>query len=423
MSKSRIVSAVALLGCAAALAACGSSSSSSSSSSSTVAANSSASSSGSSTGAATGSPITIALDGMKITGLDLLTQETAGAQAAVNKINAEGGFGGHKVVLAVCNSMVAAAPTTECAHKLVTSHPLAMIGCELNWGTSGAVQLFAAAHIPSFNCVNTTQDYTNPWNFGIQDGGYGDVRGTANWLCSQSNVHTVGVITADVPAEHQVVPQAMSPLAKCGKKVNIIYFPPVATDYGPYVAKMVATHPDFVQLQAPSPPAALELIKNLHQAGFPSDHIGAASSGFDPNAWKAAGATLNGIHVQLEGFDSWNDTSNPDVAAYVKAMQASPQTAGTTNIDSVNSETGYSDVMWLYTLGKTIGFDKLTGSAIANFMRTHNGIHIPLSRSLVNPGPKGYAQDKQPYTSLAQWENGKLVLVTNGTQNGFVYGY
>src|SRR6516225_9480635 len=64
-------------------------------------------------------PIVFALDGMEIPGLDLLTGQTAGADAAANVINSEGGFGGRKVVISVCNSMVAAAPTLVCAHKLL----------------------------------------------------------------------------------------------------------------------------------------------------------------------------------------------------------------------------------------------------------------------------------------------------------------
>lgn len=397
-----VVALVVVLVGAAALAACGGSSSSAS---------------GSRSGAASGSPITIALDGMHITGLDLLTGQQAGAQAAASEINSMGGIGGHKVVIAVCNSMAAAAATTACAHKLLTTHPVAMIGCELNWGQAGGLQLFASQKIPSFNCVNTTQDYTNPWNFGLSDGGFGDVRGMARWLCSQSSVKTVGTITADVPAEHQVVPQAESVLNKCGKQKVIIYFPPTATDYGPYVAKMLSYHPNFIQLQAPAATSALELLKNLKQAGFPMDHVGAASSGFDYAGWKAAGSTLNGAYMQLE-FGNWDATSNPDVATYLKAMQGSSQ-----DPKSVNPEWGYNSVMWIYTVAKMVGFSKFNSASLANFMRTRNGVHIPLSRQLANPGPAGYQQVKQPYTQIVQWENGKFHTVMSGTRQGWMYGF
>lgn len=393
--------------CAVVLAACGSSSSSSAGSGAQ----------GGKSGAATGSPITIALDGMKITGLDLLTGEQAGAQAAADQINANGGFGGHKVVIDTCNSMAAAAQTTDCAHKLVTGHPVAMIGCELNWALAGALQLFASQKIPSFNCVNTKPDYTNPWNFGLSDGGLGDVRGMARWLCAQSDVKTVGTIAADVPAEHQVVPMGESLLDKCGKKKSIVYFPPTASDYGPYVAKVLASHPDFVQIQAPAAASALSLIKNLKQAGFQMDHVGAASSGFEYSGWKAAGSTLNGVYMQLE-FDNWNDTNNPDVAAYLKAMRAASQ-----DPKSVNPEWGYNSVMWIYAAAKAIGFDKFDASTLTDFMRTKNGVDIPLSRKLVNPGPTGYPQVKQPYTQLVQWQNGKFKTVTSHTNQGWLYGY
>jgi hypothetical protein len=292
-----------------------------------------------------------------------------------------------------------------------------MIGCELNWGLAGAMQLFASEKIPSFNCVNTKPDYTNQWNFGLSDGGFGDVRGMAKWLCSQPDVKTVGTITADVPAEHQVVPSAESVLNQCGKKKVIVYFPTTASDYGPYVAKLLASHPDFVQIQAPAAVSALSLMKNLSQAGFPMDHVGAASSGFDYSGWKDAGSSLNGVYMQLE-FDNWDDTSNPDVAAYLKAMQGSSQ-----DPRSVNPEWGYNSVMSIYAAAKAIGFDKFTPDALASFMRTKNGVKIPLSRQLVNPGPSGYPQVKQPYTQLVQWHDGRFKTVTSGTDDGWVRGY
>jgi Periplasmic binding protein len=425
--KHPVVGLLVAVLCTSALAACGSSSTTTNTTSASAPSGASATTTAGSTtaGATTATstvvsagkaPIVFALDGMNIPGLDLLTGQTAGADAAANVINSEGGFGGRKVVVSVCNSMVAAAPTLDCAHKLLADNPVAMFGCELNWGL-GALQLFASHQIPSFNCVNTTPDYTNPWNFGLSDGGFGDVRGMARWVCSQSDVKVYATIAADVPAEHVVIPLADSILPTCGKKFNIVYFPPTATDYGPYVQKLLQFHPDFVQIQAPAPTSGLQILHALNQAKFPSNKIGIASSGFDQTDWQSAGSVLNGVYMQLE-FDNWDNTSNPDVAAYLKAMQGSSQSPY-----SVNPQWGYNSVMWFYTVAKQLGFDKFTSLSLANFMRTQNGVAIPISRQLVNPGPKTYPQVKQPYTQIVQWNSGKFTTVMQGTQQGWVYGY
>ncbi len=55
-------------------------------------------------------------------------------------------------------------------------------------------------------------------------------------------------------------------------------------------------------------------------------------------------------------------------------------------------------------------------------MRTKSGVHIPLSRTLLNPGPKAYPQVKQPYVQISQWKNGNLKVVTKGTKKGWVLG-
>jgi ABC-type branched-subunit amino acid transport system substrate-binding protein len=394
-----IIGLVAVLLAAAALAACGSSTGG-----------------GNSSGAGK-SPITFALIGMKTPGLDLLTGETAGAQAAAKEINAEGGFGGHKVVIDVCNSMAVPATAIDCAHSTLAKHPVAMFGCELAWGPSGAVQIYASEKVPSFNCVNTTQDYTNPWNFGLNDGGFGDLRGFSKWLCSQSAVHTVATLGADVPAEHQVIPSAEKVLNQCGKRTVFIYFPATATDYAPYIAKVLAQHPDFVQIQAPSSTSGVEIFQAFQQAGYPADKLSAASSAFDYETLKSAGPAVNGAYSTSE-FRSWGETRDPEVAAYLKAMKGSP-----VNPRDVNPQTGYAELMWFYTVARKVGFDKFNSASLTSFMRTKSGVAMPMSRELINPGPSGYPQVKQPYTMIVQWKNGKLNKVTKGTDQGWIRGY
>src|SRR5579862_8488663 len=110
-------------------------------------------------------PVVIEMVTFTIPGLDFLTSYLGGAQAAAKAINAKGGFGGRKVVIDSCNGMLSPAADTVCANSSLANHPVAMIGCDTGWGTTG-LEIYAAAGIPSLNnCSVTTQDVTNPYSF------------------------------------------------------------------------------------------------------------------------------------------------------------------------------------------------------------------------------------------------------------------
>src|SRR5438067_6389381 len=61
-------------------------------------------------------PVRLELITFQVPGSDLLTAMKAGAVGAAKAINAKGGFGGRKVIIDTCNSMLQAGPATSCAH-------------------------------------------------------------------------------------------------------------------------------------------------------------------------------------------------------------------------------------------------------------------------------------------------------------------
>ena len=54
---------------------------------------------------------------IKIPGSDLYTPYSAGAKAAADVMNAQGGWGGAKVVIDTCNSQLQASLNITCAHQ------------------------------------------------------------------------------------------------------------------------------------------------------------------------------------------------------------------------------------------------------------------------------------------------------------------
>lgn len=363
-------------------------------------------------------PVVFVLNTLKISGSDLLTPYAAGADAAAKQINARGGFGGRSVVIHTCNTMGQPSTTATCAHTTVADHPVAALGCELTWGEA-ALPVLAKAQIPSIMCLNTSQDFTNRWSFGLAASSFGEDRGMARYLCSRSGIRRVGVLTVDLPQLRDVANQAIGPVLQgCGKRVRYVYYPLNTTDLSPFVTKVLQGKPDFVMTFPLSGAQTPELFKDFEQSGFSASRMSAASSSFGyKETLRPAGAAMDGAYSTFE-YESWGNTTDPQVAAYLRAMRGS-------GVDPRNSnvEGGYQAVMALYAIAKRIGFGRLDSASLTSFLRSRTGVSLPLSRTLVNPGPSGHSQVKQPYVQIVRWEHGKLITVDRGTNHGWVRGY
>lgn len=402
MSVKRLAALVTALLCGVAVAGCGGTS------------NNTSSGGASNSASATKSPVVIDLVSMKLPGLDFLDTYNEGAVAAAKVINGQGGFGGRQLVIQQCNSMLEPSVATACAHKALSSNPTAMVGCEPAWGASG-LQILGTKGVPSFNCLNGGPDFTSPYSVNVLAGGTGEYTAGATFICTLPNVKTVEWIAQNNTEQQQAVPPALTALfKKCGKTVSFEWFPQQAVDPSPYVVKVVQNHPDFVMINDGGA-ILVSMLKLFQQQGYPASHIYSSSAGLNyDQILKPAGSAANGVYFTDE-TDSWNDSS-PDVAAYLQAM------AGQTNPRNFAPMQIYADIMWIYTAAKNIGFSKFTPQALLQYTQNANGVHIPLSRTLVNPAPKGFSAVKQPYAEVLQWNNGKLVQVTKGTNAGWLQG-
>jgi ABC-type branched-subunit amino acid transport system substrate-binding protein len=398
----RAVGLAAVIGCCLCVAACGSSGGSGGG--------------GSGSGGSGGKgPVVISLVSAKIPGLDFLDPYDSGAQAAAKLINSQGGFGGRKLEIDPCNSMFSPAVATTCAHQALEQHPTAMVGCEPAWGASG-LTILGAEGIPSFNCLNGGVDFTSPYSVNVLAGGTGEYTAGAKYICTLPNVKTVAWIAQENAEQQQAVPPALTKIFKqCGKTITFEWFPQQAVDPSPYVVKIVRSHPDFVMMNDGGG-ILVSLLKDFQQQGYPTTQIYSSSAGLNyEQILKPAGTAADGVYFTDE-TDNWDDPS-PDVAAYLKAMR------GRSNPKNFAPMQIYADIMWIYTAAKKIGFANFTPKTLLHYTQTANGVHIPLSRTLVNPGPKGFPAVKQPYSQVLQWRDGQLTLITKGTDNGWLSGY
>lgn len=362
-------------------------------------------------------PIRVALIGAKIPGLNMLDAFEAGADVAARKLNAEGGVGGREVIVDTCNSMLQPATAVTCARKTVADEPVAQFGCEVSWSATG-LPIYAKAGIPSFNCLNTPEDFSNPMSFGLAASAFGEARGAAKYLCGQADVKKIAVVAQDLPQQRRDTPKAVQPIIDgCGKQVEYFYLPYGSADLTPHFNKVKQAKPDFVVNQSGSL-QTLQMFKAFKQLGYPADKTISAdgSFGYD-TVLEPSGDAVDGAMSTFQ-FVSWGDTGNPDVVEYLKEMEGS-------KIDARDAlpQWGYSMVMWIAAVAEELGTDAFDGQALAEFARTKDGTPIPLSRTLENPGPKDFPQQKQPYVQLVQWQDGKLHVVDEGTDDGWVSGY
>jgi ABC-type branched-subunit amino acid transport system substrate-binding protein len=340
---------------------------------------------------------------------------TAGANAAANTINAAGGVGGRKIVITSCNSMFQPSTATICAHEAVAAHAIAMVGCENAWGNSGLVVL-SAAKVPSLNCPTPgTADVTNPWSFGLVPSD-GEDQGFASYECSRPDIHKVGFLAVNVPSEISTFAGYLKVLKACGKTATPVFYPETATDVTPYVQKIVAAKPDFVHCDC-FPSQIVQIVQVLEGSGIPASKFVTSSSALTPSALSESAKVLNGVFTMAQ-FTPYQDTSDPQVAAYLKAMNGSVHTHDT------DAEWGYMYVMVIDTAAKQIGASNFNSVTLAKFLSTQNNVPLALSRSVVNPGPSFAPQEKQPWIRIYQWMNGNYNVVPAGpSKDGWVEGW
>jgi ABC-type branched-subunit amino acid transport system substrate-binding protein len=364
-------------------------------------------------------PVRVALIAIKLPAVDVLTPYQTGISAAFKQINARGGFGGRRAVLETCNSMLQAAVTTLCAQRTSANKPVAAITCELQWEAAGQ-KIYDNAGISSWGCKNTPGDFTNKHSFGTSIGTFGEQRAIARYLCERSNVRRIVVLNPDLPQQRVIGPEAQGRVYRnCGKTVDYVYAPLGGVAFDPYVNKAMESKPDYV-VSSHSGAAFISMVKLFNQAGLPSTKIAGASNVFDSVALKGNESTLNGVVAAFE-TKNFDDTKDPEVAAYTKAVKSS----GKDPKLSV-AQFGYANAMFFYEVAKRVGFDKFNATSLQRFMNSpaSKGMRLPLGRTIAYPGPKAYPAVRHPWAQMVVLKNGKLNIVKAGPKkDGWVLAY
>jgi ABC-type branched-subunit amino acid transport system substrate-binding protein len=366
-------------------------------------------------------PYHFSLITFRIPGVDLLTEFQAGANAAAKALNAKGGIGGHKVIIDACNTQFTPAGSTACAHLAVSNHAVSTFGCDLSW-SAGGLPITEAAQIPSVNCLNTPADFNDPWSFGMNGSAIGQQRAAARYVCSQPNIHRAVMVspgTAQLRSGSAVLGQLV--LKGCNKAVSdTVFYTLGVADVTPIVQQVASLHPDFVLFSGIGAQVVL-FFRGFQQNGIPPSHVAAPDTDFVYDVQlKSAGSSMVGA-IALNQFKSWGLTSDPEVKAYIAAMKGS-----SVDYRSATCTWGYFDVMLFAQAAKAIGYSNFNSVSFQKFMNTNHGLHVSLGRpkTLFNPGPKKFPQEKNPYIQLTRWTGSKMVALPVGAnKDGWIFGY
>jgi ABC-type branched-subunit amino acid transport system substrate-binding protein len=368
--RRRSVLATSLIAAATvALAGCGSSSSSSShaaasstaSASPAAASTSTTAASTSTTAASTSGPIVIGAGATVIPGVyDSSAQMDPGFTAALGYINAHGGWGGRTVKVIKCSSPGDPASDTKCIHQFISAHAVATVGLLGANGTIG-LPLYSKAGVADFSVSTTALENASPWETSLTTGTIGTFTLPARYACAKG-YKTVSVLHDD--SAQQKTAQAAFANAiytKCGITVNQVTVPQGAPDLAPYLTKAVSTHPQLL-VALPTVPGAT-LVSDIAAAGYPMSQtiMTPQASGNFYSTPALAGALIEGGQIPI------SQNPNPDIQTFLKSM--SKYSPGTDPLGQLTLE-GYQAIITIWQASKAVGFSKVTGTALKNYMNT-----------------------------------------------------
>jgi branched-chain amino acid transport system substrate-binding protein len=343
----------------------------------------------------------------------VLQQFPDAEQAAVDHINKDlGGLDGRPFKLVKCDSKADPAATTACANQAVQDGALAKIGLSVLWDNGNKV--FAKAGIVSHNAPVTASDSSSPTSFPFGGGAASEWPGEVQyWGTKMGAKH--GVTLADDNAQGQVNVDLMLAQAKKipGFKLDVVRLK-IGADPTPSVARVIGLKPDVV-FTAAAGSAAVAVYRAFQQQGFSPSKIVNTGATVDQETFfsKVDQSAVEGSYYSYE-FETYDDTSNPDVKEYLDAMKKYSKVEGKSEF----YQWGFADVMTVYNIAKTIGGAKLTQASYLNYMKSVEGVNVfmggPLSKK---SAPAAAPQIVQPTIRIVQYKGGKVSPVSQGFFN------
>lgn len=288
----------------------------------------------------------------------VLPEIKVAAQAAVNRINADGGVGGHKVELIACDENDNPNGAAACARQAVQDRVAAVVGSFTLYGDQ-VVPLLEQAHIPDImDTAISAKEGSSSVSFPVSAAGSA-ISAMAVGLKQQGCDKAAG-LAPDVSSAHAVQQAYVLPIgAKVHIDVKDIYFSPTATDLSPTIAQASSqgiscflfgsggqqTVAGIVAINQTGKPAkvavnAIALPESLlGQLGSAAGLVSGYSNFYYPSTGKPAAVQLKDDMAAVDPSAPTNDAAINAYAAvlvFAKAAASLKDITGAAVIDSLN---------------------------------------------------------------------------------------
>jgi ABC-type branched-subunit amino acid transport system substrate-binding protein len=312
-------------------------SSSSSSTSSTTGSSPAAASTGS---AAAGSAINIGVIEPTNTSIYNAGDEVAAVRAAAAGVNAQGGIGGHKVVVDYCNSQDDPNATAACVRQMISDKVVELAaGIDILGPTM--VQSLSAAGIPVVDeDALSLGEMTASTAFPLT-GGIPAAESVETYIAAQKGFKKILLVANSGNPFETSFEQAVSTAAKKDgiAYAGVVDFPVAGvSNFSPYAAKIVNSGADIVSIPL-SIDQAIPLIQAVRALGSKVQFI--INSGAFTNADVAKNSALvNGLYIvnDVPPVNTATESQFPIIKTFVSQMNAESATGDSdANLDNVRS--------------------------------------------------------------------------------------
>jgi ABC-type branched-subunit amino acid transport system substrate-binding protein len=359
------------------------------------------SSSGGSSSASNLGPIKIGLGSIVIPGkYDSETQFLAGYKAVQGYISENGGWGGRTVKLEKCSSPGDPASDLKCYHQFIDAGTVAVTGLMASSATY--LPLLVAAHIPSFVFAGTPAELQNPWSVSLP-GAIETFTAAARYACAKG-LKNVTVFAQDLPSSRSAASAFSTGIyASCGITVQNVYMPLATADPAPYIQQAVKGNPQLLFIGGQTLPITT-FLNAITAAGYPVSQVMTAPTSVP--GW-LDNPKANGLLIMSRSGYPATQSTDPDIQTFLQYMGKYSPGA---DITSTLSLATFQNIMMIWGTGKAIGFDKLTGQAIYDYMN-----NVAPGKLKVFAGyntvtiPAGYVGVKSPYQRIVQWNGSQFI--------------
>jgi ABC-type branched-subunit amino acid transport system substrate-binding protein len=249
----------------------------------------------------------------------------AGAQAAADAINKQGGIHGRPIEVDFCNTQFEANAANACARAAVQDDVVAIVGHPSTAPETGVLPILQDAKIPDVGLQATGNpvEYTSPASWPLQSATIGAYLALP-FAAEDMHIKRLAVVALDIPNVINEVNEARAAAKAAGLGVtltNTIRVPlQGVTDYTPFAQQIRDSGADGVALIL-APTQVEGVAKAIQSLGL-KETLFSNGIVLDQSKISSMGSVVNGMILSTP-FPPPNDLQNPGVKRYNAELDAS----------------------------------------------------------------------------------------------------